>query len=193
MPWNVYYPSAPERIGYAAIRIRTRPSPATLREPVRQAVHALDPDLPIYDLLPAREALREEIEQPRFVLVVMVVFAALALLLASIGVYALVAFSVAQRSREIGIRMACGARDSQVVRGVFAEGMRLATAGAAIGLVGAAALSRFVESLLFEVAARDTAAFLLAPAVLALACAAALFAPARRAAAVDPAATLRSD
>ena len=193
MPWNVYYPSAPERIGYAAIRIRTRPSPASLRESVRQAVHTLDPDLPIYDLLPAREALREEIEQPRFVLVVMVVFAAIALLLASIGVYGLVAFSVAQRAREIGIRMACGARDSQVVRGVFAEGMWLAAAGAAIGLVGAAALSRFVESLLFEVSARDTAAFLLAPAVLALACAAALFAPARRAAAVDPAATLRSD
>jgi len=193
MPWNVYYPSAPERAGYAAIRIRTRPPPASLVEPVRQAVHALDPDLPIYDLLPAREAMREEIEQPRFVLVTMLVFAVLALLLASIGVYGLVAFSVAQRSRELGIRMALGARDSQVVWGVFGEGMGLAVAGAAIGLAGAAVLSRFIEGLLFEISTKDAASFLLAPAVLALACAAALFAPARRAASVDPAATLRSD
>ncbi len=193
MPWNVYYPTSPERVGYAAIRIRTRPPPATLAEPVRQVVHTLDPGLPIYDLLPATEALREKVDQPRFVLAVMLVFAALALLLASIGAYGLVAFSVAQRSREIGIRMAVGARDSQVVRGVFAEGMKAAAAGVAIGLAGAAALSRFLESLLFEVSARDPAIFLLAPAVLAIACAAALIAPARRAASIDPAATLRAD
>jgi predicted permease len=193
MPWNVYYPTSPDRIGYAAIRIRTRPAPATLVEPVRKAVHTLDPALPISNLLPAREALREQIDQPRFVLVIMLVFAALALLLASIGVYGLVAFSVAQRSREIGIRMAIGARDSQVVRGVFAEGMKAAAAGVAFGLAGAMALSRFIESLLFEVSTMDPAGFLLAPALLALACAAALFAPARRAASIDPATTLRSD
>jgi len=160
---------------------------------VRQAVHALDPDLPIYDLLPAREALREKIEQPRFVLVTMLVFAALALLLASIGVYGLVAFSVAQRSRELGIRMALGAREGQVVRGVFGEGMGLAAAGAVLGLSGVLALSRFLESLLFEVSTRDATSFLLAPALLALACAAALLAPARRAASVDPATTLRAE
>jgi ABC-type antimicrobial peptide transport system permease subunit len=108
-------------------------------------------------------------------------------------VYGLVAFSVAQRSREIGIRMAVGARDSQVVRGVFAEGMKLAAAGVVIGLVVALALARFIESLLFEVSTTDPAGLLLAPAVLALACAAALLTPARRAASVDPAATLRSD
>jgi predicted permease len=193
MPWNVYYATAPDRVGYAAIRIRTRPPPATLVQPVRQAVHELDPGLPINDLLPAREALRETIEQPRFVLVIMLVFAVLALVLSSIGVYGLVAFSVAQRSREIGIRMAVGARDSQVVRAVFAEGMKLAAAGVAIGLVVAVALARFIESLLFEVSTTDPAGLLLAPAVLALACAAALFTPARRAASVDPATTLRSD
>ena len=193
MPFNLYSPASPERAGYTAIRIRTRSSPAGLLGPVREAVHALDPDLPIYDLLPAREALRAEIEQPRFVLVVMLVFATLALVLAGIGVYGLVAFSVAQRSRELGIRMALGAREGQVVRGVFGEGMRLAAAGATIGLLGAAALSRFMESLLFEVSARDTTSFLLAPAVLGLACAAALLAPARRAASVDPASTLRAD
>jgi ABC-type lipoprotein release transport system permease subunit len=89
--------------------------------------------------------------------------------------------------------MAIGARDSQVVRGVFAEGMKAAAAGVAFGLAGAMALSRFIESLLFEVSTMDPAGFLLAPALLALACAAALFAPARRAASIDPATTLRSD
>lgn len=193
MPWNVYYPISPERVGYAALRIRTRGAPAAVIEPVRQAVHELDPDLPIYDLLPATEALREKIEQPRFVLAIMIVFAVLALLLASVGVYGLVAFSVARRSREIGIRMAIGARDAQVVRGVFAEGMVLTAAGVAIGLAGAAVLSRFIESLLFEVARGDGVSLLLAPGVLALACAAALVAPARRAASIDPANALRSD
>ena len=193
MPYNVFYPSAPERAGYANIRIRTRAAPAGLVEPVRQAVRALDPDLPIYELMPARMALREKIEQPRFVLLVMFVFAALALLLASIGVYGLVAFSVARRSRELGLRMALGAREGQVVRGVFGEGMRLAAAGVVLGLLGALVLSRFVEGLLFEVSKTDPASFLLALALLGLACAVALLAPARRAASVDPASTLRAD
>ena len=123
----------------------------------------------------------------------MLLFVGLALLLASIGVYGLVAFSVAQRPREMGIRMALGAPASPVVRGVFGEGMGLAAAGAVIGLLGATALSRFVEGLSFEISRSDPVSFLLAPVLLALACAAALLGPAWRAASVDPASTLRAD
>ncbi|HUF68119.1 MAG TPA: ADOP family duplicated permease [Longimicrobiales bacterium] len=193
-PWVVFHPSVPERITrWASISIRTAGDPAASVASVREAVRSLDPDLPIYDLMTGRQSIAESMTEPRFVFMVMSAFAGLSMLLAAMGVYALVAFSVAQRTREIGIRMAIGARSRVVMRDVFREGMALAAAGVALGLAGALALSRFIEALLFDVSRTDAATYAFVAFVLLLACAAALLRPAWRAATIDPASALRSE
>jgi predicted permease len=192
-PWIAFHPTGPERIGYATIAIRTSGNPASSASAVREAVRTVGPDVPIHSLTTGRQSIAEAMPEPRFVLIVMGVFAGLALLLAAVGVYALVAFSVARRSREIGIRIAIGATGRSIVGSVLGEGMTLAAAGVVVGLAGAIALSRFIAALLFEVSQNDPATYAGVAAVLLLACVAALLRPAIIASAVDPASTLRSD
>jgi ABC-type antimicrobial peptide transport system permease subunit len=121
------------------------------------------------------------------------VFAALALALAGVGVHGVIAYTTSQRSREMGIRMALGARPAQLFGLVTAQALRLATVGAAIGLAGAYAATRLVEALLFGVARTDAATYAVAIAVLVAVAALSSFAPALRAARVDPAVTLRAE
>jgi putative ABC transport system permease protein len=193
-PWVIYHPASLERFGsYPSIAIRTAGDPAASSSAVRDVVHDIDPDLPIWHLYTARQRMYEEMAQPRFVLVIMMVFATLAVVLSAVGVYSLFAFSVKQRAREIGIRMALGARSGQVVAAVVRGGLAMALIGLMAGLAGALASSRFIESLLFGISPFDPATFASATAVLLLSCVVALAGPARRAAAIAPGIALRED
>ena len=167
--------------------------PRALAASIKQAVWAADPLLPVTRLRLLDEALAGSLAQRRFTLLVLTLFAGAALLLSGIGVYGVVAYSVAQRTHEIGVRMALGAEAPQVVGLVVRQGLTTALAGTAVGLAGALAASRAIEGLLFGVAPTDPATFagvaVLLLAVALLAC----YVPARRATRVDPTTALRAE
>ncbi len=189
----VFYPVAIDRMRYVRIALRTAGDPTALAPAARDVVREMNPALPIRSIETAEQAMAELVSQPRFVLTIMSVFAAIALVLAAVGVYGLVSFTVAHRTREIGVRMALGAHRRDVLAGVLRSGMLLGGLGALLGLAGAAALSRFTRSLLFGISPFDPVAFALVAAALLVACAAALAGPARRAAGVQPASALRGE
>jgi ABC-type antimicrobial peptide transport system permease subunit len=137
------------------------------------------------------EVVSRSISRQRFNVLLMTVFGASALLLAAIGIYGLMAYSVAQRTREIGIRMALGAEAQQVRKMVVFQGMRLAVIGVVVGLVAAFALTRLMASFLFGVQARDPMVFIAMPVLLTLVSVVAVWLPARRASTVNPLVALR--
>ena len=133
------------------------------------------------------------VEERRFAMQLLALFAAAALALSAVGIYGVIAYGVAQRTREIGIRMALGARPADVRRMLLLEGGKLAGAGVAIGLAGSVLLTRAMSALLYEVGPRDPMTLVSVPAVLAGVALAATFFPARRASRVDPTTALRSE
>jgi putative ABC transport system permease protein len=177
---------------HMTVTLRAR-GEAGLVERLRREVHAVDPETPVYGLEPMAALVQRSVATRRFQTLLLTVFAAVALGLTAVGVYGVLAQSVAQRRREVGIRMAVGARRGDVVRMVVGEGMMMAVAGVALGLLGAAAMARVIAGLLFEVGAWDAVAYAGAAAVLAAAALAASYVPARRAAGVDPVRVLRQD
>jgi ABC-type antimicrobial peptide transport system permease subunit len=156
-------------------------------------VRAVDPEQPIYGVRTMEQELAREIAPRRFSATLLGSFAALALLLAGTGLYALIAYLVAQRTRELGIRVALGAGRGAVLRLVLREGVVLVLAGVALGLAGAFALTRVVASLLFGVTTTDPATFVVVPLALAAVALLASWVPARRAAGVDPMVALRAE
>jgi putative ABC transport system permease protein len=160
---------------------------------VQREVHALDPSLPVYDMKTMDEWLGASVAQRRFNMWLLAVFGLLALALAAIGTYGVVAYSVSQRTQEIGIRLALGATPSDVLRMVLVGGLRLAGIGVAIGTVLATVASRLLSALLFHVRSTDPMAFGTTIAVLLGAALAASYVPARRATRVDPLAALRRE
>ena len=160
---------------------------------MRQEVLALDPELPVYDLKTMDSALDESLAGRKFSLLLLGLFAAVALVLASVGVYGVMSYGVVQRTREIGIRMALGARKEDVLRLVVGDGFRLAMAGIAIGIALAVGLSRLLRGMLFGVSAFDPPAYLGLTLVLAVTALVASWLPARRAAQVDPSVALRAE
>lgn len=176
-----------------AIIVRTDASAIAVAAGAKRELSALDPTLPMADVRSLESIVSDSISQPRFYMVPLGVFAAIALLLAAIGVAGMMSFAVAQRTREIGIRVALGANRGGVVRLVLREAMRLAVLGVVIGGLVAIALSRAMASLLFGIGVRDPATFAIAAIVLAGVAFAATLLPARRAASVDPATALRAD
>ena len=167
--------------------------PLTVASGVRQAVEALDAELPVYAVRTMNDYVSDAVAPNRFALVLIGVFAGVALVLASIGLYGVISYLVRQRTREIGIRMAFGAAGQNIVRLIVAQGMTMAIVGVGIGLAAAFVVTRVIDNLLFGVTATDPitfggiAALLLAVSVLAC------YLPARRAMKVDPMVALRND
>ncbi|HWB87229.1 MAG TPA: ABC transporter permease [Bryobacteraceae bacterium] len=174
------------------LHVRAAGSPDAVLASVRRQIHRLDPDLLLHTSTIAGE-IAESLWAPRLAASLLGVFGLLALLLASIGIYGVASYSVNQRVREIGIRVALGATTSDVERMVLLEGMRLVALGVVMGLAVALAASRAVESMLFVISAQDVWTFALVPAVLTLVGIAACWFPARRATRVDPAVALRHE
>ena len=174
-----------------AVVIKTTQAPEALITAARQQVQALDPEQPIYDVRTLAEMRDNSIAPQRLNLTLLAVFAGVALALAVIGLYGVLAYAVAQRQREIGVRMALGAQRRDVLGLVVGHGMRLTGIGVILGLAGALALTRVLKSLLFEIKPFDPVTFLTVTALLAGVALLACWIPARRAARVDPIEALR--
>ena len=160
---------------------------------ITKEIQALDPDMPVYDVNTMDHRLYDSLARRRFAMFLLGVFAVIASILAAIGIYGVMAYSVNERTDEIGIRLALGATREMVLGTVLSEGLRLVAGGIAIGMLAAFALTKLLETLLFEVRPRDPVTFVAAPVLLALVALLACVLPARRAAGVDPVETIRSD
>ncbi len=179
--------------GSMRIAVRTLADPQTLENSVRRAVWSLDPQLAVSNLQTMEHAIRQSEAPRRFNTLVLTAFALGAVLLAALGIYGVIAFSVAQRTQEIAVRMALGAQPGGVLRLVLGSGTRLALIGCVLGLAGAASVTRLMQSLLFEVSPFDPAVFAVGAATVLLLALAASFLPAHRAAAIEPMEALRSE
>jgi putative ABC transport system permease protein len=173
--------------------MRAEQDPASLVAPLRQLLRDLRPDAALDRVQPLDTRIDASVAQPRFAAWVLALFAALAMILSAIGLYSVLAYSVSRRQRELGVRTALGASRARIVSQVCREGLVVAAAGLAIGVVGAAALSRWLESMLFGIKAHDVVAFTVAPLVLLVVALIACLIPARRAASTDPTLALRAE
>ena len=186
-------PSAWDWIGRTMdLAVRTRGGTIPVRE-IQSTVASIAPGVPIYQLSTMQKTISGTFEQSHFNTFLLALFAATALLLASVGIYGVLSYTLAQRTREIGIRMALGATQAQVVRGVLSYGVRLTSIGLAIGLAGALAGTRVLSSLLYGVHSTDAITFTAVSVVLAAVALLASYLPARRAAGVDPLVALRHE
>ncbi|HKQ77449.1 MAG TPA: ABC transporter permease [Blastocatellia bacterium] len=190
---QVYVPHAQWTDSYMQLVIHGAAEPGSLIGAVRKSIHALDPDAPIHNVATMRQLVSASVAQRRFTLLLIAVFAAVALLMAAIGLYGVTAYSVTQRAKEIGVRVALGARRADVLRLVVAQGLRLVALGVALGLMSALALTRLMKKLLFEVSATDPVTFAGIALLLALVALLACWLPARRATKVDPMIALRCE
>jgi len=173
--------------------VRTSTSPASLTSAVSNAVHQLDPSVPLRDVFTMDDVVATSLSAQRFDLLLLGAFAALAVILAAVGIYSVLSYSVKRRVSEIGIRMALGARVADVLRLVVIEGMKPALLGVAIGVVVALALGRVMASLVYQVKPSDPITFLSVGVLLAGVALLASVIPAYRATRVDPVVTLRNE
>ena len=190
---EIYIPYAQKPVKGMDVVLRTSVPPLSLATAVRSVVHDLDPDLPVARLETLSQIVAVSIAQPRFYTTLLTAFAGTALFLAALGLFGVISVGVSQRTREIGVRMALGARTEDVLRLVLREAATLALVGIAVGLVLALALSRALGTLLFDVSPTDPLTFAAAPLVLLLTALVAASLPARRAAHVDPIEALRCE
>jgi putative ABC transport system permease protein len=186
-----YIPSAQRPNGYAALVVRTKGDASALTSAVRDAVLAVDSQQPIFGVHTMESYLDQTVFGRRLAAVLLGLFAALGLVLAAVGIYGVIAYTVSQRTHEFGIRMALGASRKEVLRMVLGSGVRLALLGVGVGVVLGLALLRLASSLLFGVKASDPLMYLLAAAVLSGVALLACYVPAHRATKVDPATALR--
>jgi putative ABC transport system permease protein len=194
-PIAVYTPlsQTPSANGAGALLIRTAGDPAALATAVAGAIHAIDPELAVFAVEPLDVTMSRSIGQRRFTMWLLTLLAAVALMLASIGVHGVLSYAVAERRHEIGIRMALGARAQDLMALIVGNALALTAIGLALGLAGAAALTRFLRTQLFAVTPTDPASFAAVAGLLALVALAATAGPARRAASVDPIVSLRTE
>jgi putative ABC transport system permease protein len=185
------YPELPYKV--MTIVVRTVNPPLSVVPAIREALHRIDKDQPMAKISSMDQLVENSVASSRFITLLLSVFAGLALLLACVGIYGLMAYSVAQRTREIGIRMALGAEPTRVMRQILKHGLSLALAAVAIGTVASLALTRLMSSLLFGVSPTDPATFSVVAVLLVAVSLAACYVPARRAMRVDPVTALRSE
>ena len=187
---TMYVPFKQDIFSQMWIMTRTDGDPAQLSGAVRQSLRDLDPALPAFSLTSLATVVSESVGQRRFSMLLLGVFAAVALVLAGIGLYGVVSYTVSQRTREIGLRLAIGATPADVLRMVIGGGMKLAAIGVVVGLAGALALTSLIASLLFNVEPFDPASYIATSVLLLAIAAVACYVPARRATRVDPIAAL---
>jgi ABC-type antimicrobial peptide transport system permease subunit len=190
-PESVYVAFAQNPQPFAMLAIRTTGDPLRFTRAVREQVLALDRDQPVADVRTMDYLVEAQVGERRLLMVLLGAFAGVALLLALIGIYGVISYSVAQRTQEVGIRRALGAQPSDILWLVTGQGLVLALAGIALGLGGAFALTRVIETLLFHVSATDPATFAGIALFFLVVALAASYIPARRAAGIDPMAALR--
>jgi len=193
--WELYLPYQQKPLNVMNLVLRTAGDPARLTASARQAILDVDPGQPIYDVKTMDEVVSDSLSQPRLYSVLLGVFAAVALMLAAVGIYGVMSSTVSQRRHEIGIRMALGAERRDILKMIVGQGMSMALLGVGLGLIAALALSYsaawFVSDLLFQVGARDLTTFVVAPLVLAFLALLSIYIPAHRATKVDPMVALR--
>jgi ABC-type antimicrobial peptide transport system permease subunit len=180
-------------IGTMYLALRTQRDPLSLVSSVRAEVRRLDPSLPVAEVRTMSRVVYESVAQPRFVAFLVLVFSLVALTLAAVGTYGVLAYMVEQRTQEIGVRMALGAQAREVLRMVLAQGAWLVGTGLVLGVAGAIALRKVLASVLFGVAPTDPVIFAVVFLVLSLVGLTACYLPARRATRVDPLVALRQE
>jgi predicted permease len=189
----MYFPLTQSYLSRMVVHVRTAGDPAELTEALRREVRALDPALPLADVQTLEEHLRRATFEPRLLATFLGGLGTIALLLSTVGLYSVIRYAVSQRTRELGVRLALGARPGEVAGLVLRQGMVLAFLGALLGLAAAVAASRLLASQLYGVSATDPLVFAGVVALLAAVSALASWLPARIAAEVDPMVALRSE
>jgi len=173
--------------------VRTSSEPEQMVSAIRRQLKQLDPELPIYKVSTLKALVSSSISQTRFPALTLSLFACAALILAAIGVYGVLAYTVAQRRHEIGVRMALGAQRGQILRFFLGRGVKWAAFGGGVGFMAALMLVRFMRSMLFQIGPYDSKIFFTGMAVLSAVVLAACFIPALRATRVDPSAAIRGE
>jgi putative ABC transport system permease protein len=189
----LYWPQAQNPYNAMSLVIRTERDPMALAPTIAKQIRAIDPDLPVYQVRTMLEVMRNSVAQRKVMLILLGLFAAAALVLAAVGIYGTVSYSVAQRTREIGIRMALGAEARDVRRMVLRQGITLALGGIGLGLLGSLALTRVLSAMLFGVRPTDPLTFMSVSVLLGAVALLASYGPARRATRVDPLVALRHE
>jgi predicted lysophospholipase L1 biosynthesis ABC-type transport system permease subunit len=182
---------APSNAG--ALLVRTRGEPNTYGAGVRRAFRELDPQLAVFGMEPLTDTVSRSISRQRFMMLLLGVFASVALVLAAVGIYGILSYSVERRTREIGIRMALGARPAEMVRAIVGQGLKLTLIGLGFGFAGAFAVTRLLATLLFGVTPLDPVTFVGVGVVLAIVALIASYVPARRATRIQPTIALRAE
>ncbi len=190
---RAYLPQSQNGSENLVLLVRSSAAPRTLEKPIRQIVTSLDPAQPAFEFRTMQERVEETWSTPRLMTFLLLAFAGLALVLSVVGLYGVMAFNGVRRTREMGVRLALGARPGQVRSLILSQGMKLFMLGLAVGLVGSVAMARVIRSLLFEVGAADPWIFGSVTLLLGAAALLACWLPARRASRVDPIITLRSE
>jgi putative ABC transport system permease protein len=190
---TVYYIHAHLAYHEMVFVMKAEQEPLSLADPARKVIQGLDREIPVSDVRPMTAVVRQTFARQQFSAVLLGGFSLAALLLAAIGIYGVLAYSVTQRTREIGVRVALGAEPGSIIRLIVASGARMIVAGSLAGLAAALALSGLLKSLLYGIGPRDPLTFLAAPAVLAAVALLAAYVPARRAARVSPMEALRTE
>ncbi len=193
VPATLYVPFRQSRMGTPTMAVRTAGDPLAFVGTIRETIRAIDPNLPMVDVSTQMEQVELRFEQEKVFAQAYTLFGALALVLAAVGLYGVMSYTVARRTNEIGIRLALGARREQVLGATMRESLILVGIGAAIGIAIVLAASRFVASLLFGVPNNDAISISVATAVLGVVAAIAAYLPARRASRVDPMVALRNE
>ena len=190
---GLYWPHAQNPYNTLSLVIRTERDPMALAPTIAKQIRAFDPNLPVYQVRTMLEVMRNSLAQRKLILILLGLFAAAALVLAAVGIYGTVSYSVAQRTHEIGIRMALGAEARDVRRMVLGQGITLALGGIGLGLLGSLALTRVLSAMLFGVRPTDLLTFMSVSVLLAAVALLASYGPARRATQVDPLVALRHE